>query len=346
MDLSPTRGPAKHFVDVGTVGEVGEALRWAAERGERVHVLGGGSNLVVADSGLSGLVIHMANQGLDFQESDESVLVTVAAGENWDEVVAATVDRDLRGLECLSGIPGTAGATPIQNVGAYGAEVADVVEQVEVVDRSTFEQERLNGGQCSFRYRASRFKENPDRFVVTGVKFRLRKDGEVCLAYPELARAMAVRSSKPGPKEVREAVLQLRRTKGMVLEEGAVPNVGSFFVNPVLTAQELMRVEAAAEISVPNYPIEGDGFKVPAAWLIEQAGMAPGLRRGPVGVSSRHALSLVHHGGGSTTDLLRLAAEIRSAVQTSVGVVLVPEPVFWGFSGRDPLGSFAEGENP
>ncbi len=344
-------GPAHWLADVSRSGALIQALRWASVRREKVALLGGGSNMVVADAGFDGLVVHLGLRGLEHERSGGSVLVTAAAGEPWDPVVRSTVEAGLAGLECLSGIPGTVGAAPIQNVGAYGREVADVLEAVRVLDRKSLEERTLGRGECGFGYRDSRFRRDPERFAVLSVTFRLVPNGPPTVRYPELERAVASAGRELGLPAVRETVLALRRSKSMVIEPWD-PNrrsVGSFFVNPVLPAAEARRVAERAAVvgavrdpsEVPRFPVgggaAGEQTKLSAGWLIEAAGFTKGTRRGTVGVSSRHALALVHHGGGTTSDLIALAREIRDTVRERFGVTLRPEPVFLGFARPDPL---------
>lgn len=345
-------GPARYFVEPASADALAETLAWAAARDLRTVVLGGGSNVVVADAGVDALVVRPALRGISRRPagSADRVLVAAAAGEPWDPFVRGTVEAGLAGLECLSGIPGTVGASPIQNVGAYGQEVAEVLETVGVLDRESLEQRTLSVGECGFAYRDSRFRREPDRFVVLEATFRLIPDGAPAVRYPELGRAVAAGGSSPSLGSVREAVLELRRSKSMVLDPGD-PNrrsVGSFFVNPVLASAEAegvveraVALGAAGDPSeVPRFPAGEGRVKLSAAWLIEAAGFPKGTRRGPVGISSRHSLALVHHGGGRTEDLLTLAREIRERVRERSGVTLRPESVFLGFEeGVDPLGS-------
>jgi UDP-N-acetylmuramate dehydrogenase len=334
-------GPARHLLEAADTTAVIDGLRWAAARALPVMVLGGGSNVVVGDAGFPGLVIRMASRGLDVEvePAADIVLVRVAAGEPWDPLVAETVRRGLAGLECLSGIPGLAGATPIQNVGAYGQEVAETIRSVQVVDRRTLEIADLPAERCGFSYRDSAFKRQPDRWVVVGVTFALRRDGAPIVRYRELEAALAG-ASPPTLADVRDAVLRLRRSKSMVIDPGD-PNrrsVGSFFTNPILAEAEAARLveRLVAErvvgdpADVPRFAAGEGRVKLSAGWLIERAGIAKGLRRGAVGVSSRHALALVHHGGGTTAALLALADEVRGAVARRFGVELVPEPVIVG----------------
>jgi UDP-N-acetylmuramate dehydrogenase len=335
-------GPARYLVTASDDATVLEALRWAQERALPVLALGGGSNLVISDSGFPGLVLRLAMRGISLEtEAGPVTLVRVAAGEPWDGLVAETVRRGLAGLECLSGIPGLAGATPIQNVGAYGQEVAESISAVRVVDRQSLEVRELTPGDCAFGYRDSLFKHHPDRWVVLGVTFALRSDGAPSVRYPELRQALSqVANPAPTLAEVRDAVLALRRGKSMVIEPGD-PNrrsVGSFFMNPIVPAAEATRlvqrlldervVANAAE--VPQFPAGGDRVKLSAAWLIERAGLTKGFREGAVGISSRHALALVHHGGGTTAALLALADRVQGTVERRFGVRLAREPVVVG----------------
>ena len=271
----------------------------------------------------------------------------MAAGEPWDPVVAAAVSRDLAGLECLSGIPGSAGATPIQNVGAYGQEVSDTIRAVRVLDRRDGSVAELAAKDCGFSYRDSEFKRHPGRHLVLSVTFALRPAGRPEIRYGELATALAAVSSSPSLADVRGAVLQLRRRKSMVIDPGD-PNrrsVGSFFTNPIVSEDHARavvdRALAAGLVDdagkVPRFAAGPGLVKLAAGWLIERAGLARGLRRGPVGLSSAHALALVHHGGGTTAHLLALAREVRAAVLERFDVRLSPEPVILDAGPDDPL---------
>jgi UDP-N-acetylmuramate dehydrogenase len=342
-------GAARWFLEAREGASLAAALRWAEEEGVAATVLGGGSNAVVADRGVDGLVVRMAQRGVELQSGGRAreELWTVAAGEPWDPLVARAVAAGLAGIECLSGIPGTAGATPIQNVGAYGQEVAEVVESVRVLDRTTLEEREMPPEECAFAYRDSLFRRRPERFAVLSVTLRLTRGGEPAVRYPELERAVAGTGERPSLASVRETVLALRRSKSMVIEPADENrrSVGSFFVNPVVMAGEAEAVVERAltagvardESEVPRFDGGAGRVKLSAGWLVERAGFPKGTRRGPVGVSSRHALALVHHGGGTTSDLLALAREVRQAVQERFGVTLQPEPVFLGFGEGDPL---------
>jgi UDP-N-acetylmuramate dehydrogenase len=307
-------GPAGAFLEAVTEAEL------VAAAPEAALILAGGSNVVVADSGVSGTVVRVATRGVERVGSR----LTVAAGEDWDALVARCVAEGLQGFECLSGIPGTVGATPIQNVGAYGQEVAETVESVRVLDRVTGRVERMPASACRFVYRGSVFKYH-DRLVVLSVTFRLRESPvSGPMRYAELARALDVPVGGSAPlAEVREAVLALRRRKGMVIDPGDADSVsaGSFFTNPVLDA---------APDGAPAWPEPDGRVKTSAAWLIEQAGFSRGYGNGRIGISSKHTLALVNRGGGTTAELMDLAHEIAGAVRERFGIALHPEPVLVG----------------
>ena len=340
-------GSARHFLAAEDTAAAIEGARWARNTGTALAVLGGGSNTVVADSGWNGLVIQPAMRGVTIEREGGIARLTVGAGETLDEVVALAVEEGLAGLECLSGIPGWAGATPIQNVGAYGQEIGEVTERVSALDLQTMRRVELSHGDCEFGYRSSRLRKTPGRLMVLEVTYRLEIDGTPTLRYPELRQMVEPRSGSASLEEVRDAVLEVRRSKSMNLDP-ADPNrrsVGSFFVNPVLDSTGLDEMCASARSAgvlgpaddPPTHPVPGGGFKLSAAWLIEHAGFSKGLRRGAVGISSRHALALVHHGGGTAGELVALAREIRDGVRETFGITLQPEPVFLGFDSINPL---------
>lgn len=339
-------GPARWFVEVRDEAGLREAMAWAASHKAELRILGGGSNVVVADAGVDAVVVRLGLTGVHVERRGGEVLVTVAAGESWDAFVAGCVEEGWQGVECLSGIPGTAGGTPIQNVGAYGQEVAETIQAVRVLDPTDGSIRRFSPAECGFSYRASAFRRAAGRLAVLDVTFALRPGGRPAVRYGELARTLAVRGVPPSVAAVREAVLELRRGKSMLVDRNdpASRSVGSFFVNPVVEPSDGERLVTAAVAAgvaaspedVPLYPAPGGRFKVAAAWLIERAGFPRGTRRGGVGVSPRHALALVHLGGGTTAELVALAREIRSAVRARFGVELQPEPVFWGFASADP----------
>jgi UDP-N-acetylmuramate dehydrogenase len=309
-------GPAASFIEVYEEAELTEAARDAA------LVMAGGSNLVIADTGVEGKVVRIATRGIE----RNGATLTVAAGEDWDALVAACVEQGLQGFECLSGIPGSVGATPIQNVGAYGQEVAETIESVRVFDRRTGEIVGMTPEDCRFEYRSSVFKYH-DRRIVLSVTFRLREsDVSGPLRYAELATALGVKIGATAPLiDVREAVLRLRRRKGMVIDRDDPDSVsaGSFFTNPIL--------EAAPD-GAPAWPEPDGRVKTSAAWLIEQAGFRKGYGNGRVGISTKHTLALVNRGGATTAELMALAHEIAAGVEDRFGIALHPEPVLVGHS--------------
>ncbi len=330
-------GPARFFAEVADPAKARAVLAFARDRQLPAFVLGGGSNLVVADEGFRGLVVRVTARGRTWSEAEGEVRVEAQAGETWDDLVADAVARRAAGLECLSGIPGTVGAAPVQNIGAYGQELAATVRRVRVLDRDTLAIAELDRDACGFGYRDSAFKRAPERFLVLALTLGLAKQGAPTVRYDELAAAVG---PDPGLANVRQAVLDLRRRKSMLLDE-ADPNgrsAGSFFTNPIVTSAFADQVAARAVAlhaapsaqAMPRFPL-GDGrVKLAAGWLIERAGLAKGFRMGPVGISSRHALALVHHGGATTEDLLRLACHVHDTVLARFGIALVPEPVFLG----------------
>nr|BFE63628.1 UDP-N-acetylmuramate dehydrogenase [Dactylosporangium thailandense] len=322
-------GQAGRLIEATTEEETLAALR---SEGEQL-ILAGGSNVVVADDGFPGTVVLLRQRGLTSEAGGDGITLTVAAGHPWDDVVATAVSSGWSGIESLSGIPGSAGATPIQNVGAYGQEVAETITAVRAYDRERDDVVTIPAAECGFAYRTSIFKHNA-RYVVLSVTFRLKvSSASTPIAYAELARTLGVEPGATAPlEEVRSAVLKLRAGKGMVLDP-ADPDtwsVGSFFTNPVVPAAAFERVrELAAEFGAPPSWPAGDAVKLSAAWLIERAGFAKGhgdLSRG-VALSGKHTLALTNRGSGTTSALLDLAREIRAGVESRFGVTLHPEPV-------------------
>jgi UDP-N-acetylmuramate dehydrogenase len=323
-------GPATELVEAHDEAGLIEAVRSADEQGLPVLVVGGGSNLVVADEGFEGRVVVVRHAGLSSEgDTCGGAFVEIGAGENWDDVVATAVDRGWIGIEALSGIPGTTGATPIQNVGAYGQEVSQTLARVRTWDRLLKGVRTFAAADCSFGYRTSRFKQDPGRHVVLGVTFQLTLgDLGAPVEYAELARALDIGIGERAPaREVREAVLGLRRSKGMVLDadDHDTWSTGSFFTNPVVPAD-------AVPEGAPTWPQTDGLVKTSAAWLIERAGFAKGYGNDRVRLSSKHTLALTNRGAASTADLLALARELRDGVEQRFGIVLVNEPVLVGCS--------------
>lgn len=327
-------GPARRLVTAYDEQSVVDVVRAADAAGEPLLVLGGGSNVVLPDEGFPGTVVRIAVHGLSAEAADDRVLLTVAAGEDWDGLVGHCVAEGLAGVEALSGIPGLVGASPVQNVGAYGQEVAQTVVGVRALDRASGKVVDLTPQECEFSYRHSAFKANPARWVVLGVTFALTASAlSEPVGYAELARRLGVAVGDRAPLgEVRAAVLQLRRGKGMVLDaaDPDTRSAGSFFTNPQLTAPELAALLTRVDSPPPSWPEPDGRTKVSAAWLIERAGFGKGAFDGPVGISSKHTLALVNRGGATTADLRRVAAAVRDGVREAFGVELVPEPVFVG----------------
>ena len=337
-------GPVSWFGRAESIEDVAGAHAWCAERGVELLVIGGGSNLIVADEGFSGLVLQMAIGGLKFSMRDGDTLMRAGAGESWDGAVAAAVQRGLSGLECLSGIPGRVGGTPLQNVGAYGQEVADTIDQVVCFDRATAATVTLSNAECAFAYRTSRFKqEDAGRFIVCEVSFRLRA-GAPTITYPDVLRVFAREMvGTPAVRDVRSVVLEIRQRKGMVLdpEDHDTRSVGSFFMNPIVSADAHARLVAAArEADAPGFPVAG-GVKVPAAWLIERAGFTKGVTVGRVGLSTKHPLAIVNRNGATAREIVEFAVRIKRKVSEQFGVWLRPEPVMVGF-GADPSVAFLQ----
>jgi len=334
-------GPARRLVEARDADEVVDAVRAADDAGEPLLVLAGGSNVVVADAGFDGTVLLLRSTGVRTQRHGDGVHLSVAAGHDWDELVADCVADGLAGVECLSGIPGSTGATPVQNVGAYGQEVADTVCSLTAYDRVARRVVRLAAEDCGFAYRSSVFKDGcPGRYVVLDVTFTLvpgRHSGP--LRYGELTRVLGVPAGGVAPLgDVRDAVLALRRSKGMVLDpdDPDTRSVGSFFTNPVLPdaawSELVARCEdvLGPEVRPPRWEAGPGLVKTSAAWLIERSGFAKGYGRDGVAISSKHTLALTHRGSGSTAALLGLAREIRDGVRDRLGVTLVNEPVLVG----------------
>jgi len=325
-------GPAARMVSLEREQDLAEVLASADASCEPVFVLGTGSNVVVGDAGFPGLVLRMALRGIEIRREGERVRVDVAAGEDWDPFAERAVAEGWRGVACMSGVPGLVGATPIQNVGAYGQEVRDTIAGVRVFDRRRATFVDLAPSECGFDYRASIFKRD-DRWIVTRVSFVFDCERLESIRYPELSKALGVKEGEPAPlSRVRETVLALRRGKGMVLDETDPESVsaGSFFVNPIVDAATAARVEAVAGQRPPGYPA-GDGrIKLAAAWLVERAGFARGWSLGRAGVSRKHALAIVNRGGATATEVLAAARAVRDGVRDRLGVTLEPEPVMIG----------------
>jgi UDP-N-acetylmuramate dehydrogenase len=327
-------GPARFFAEPSTDEDLIAAVEFAETRGLPVLILGSGSNLLVGDAGFPGLVLHLSHQEKIVGENGR---FTIPAGSLCDSVVAHFVENGWTGVECLSGIPGTMGAAPVQNIGAYGQEIADTLVEVRVFDRQTHRFRHLSQDECRFTYRQSLFKIEPDRYVILEVTLNLRRTTPSSPRNEELAQTLTTHADL---KQIREAVLAIRRKKGMVYDPShpCHRSAGSFFTNPVVSSSTADAIAACAlahgqirnSNEMPRYPQPDGHWKIPAAWLIEKAGIPKGFRQGPVGISPHHALALVHYGGGSTAQLLQLARYVQALVFNRFQVELIPEPVFIG----------------
>ena len=338
-------GPARWFVEAASEEEIAEAATWAKKHAAKLFVLGGGSNLLIADAGFDGLVLRIALRGISAQDATTpsgQTIYQAAAGENWDHFVERTTQAGCAGIECLAGIPGTVGGTPVQNVGAYGQEVASAIERVRAFDLQSRAFVEFAAAECGFAYRRSRFNSTDHkRYIVTRVDYRLTPGGAPTVRYADLQRALAERgaeSGEPSLAEVAAVVRRVRQSKGMLLVDGDPDcrSAGSFFKNPVVSEEQLRQIAAVSEKAPPRFPAGPDAenqgrVKVPAAWLIEQAGFAKGYALGAAAISSRHTLALVNRGEASAAEVLALAGQITNAVEERFGLRLEMEPVMVGF---------------
>jgi UDP-N-acetylmuramate dehydrogenase len=333
-------GMARYFVEAKDAGEVQEAVTFARSRALRLFVLGGGSNLVVADSGWPGLVLKIAVGGIvqrAGRDEDGKVIFDAGAGESWDKFVSRAVMARCAGVECLSGIPGSVGGTPVQNVGAYGQEVAETIVSVQVFDLRDSEIRELCREACGFSYRSSIFNTSESgRFIVLGVSYALTPEGKPRISYADLERHFAGRETAPDLAETREAVRHIRALKGMLIVAGDPDclSAGSFFKNPVLSEsqhEDLKRRAAARGLTVPSYPALVTHKKVSAAWLVEHSGFTKGYGMGRAGISSKHALAIVNRGAATATEVIALKDQIQHRVEEIWSIHLEPEPVMVGF---------------
>ncbi len=338
-------GAARYFAEIRREDEVPEALQFAKSRDLPLFILGGGSNLVVADSGWPGLVLRIEIGGIASPATKDapgnSVLFSVGAGVEWDDFVAQAVVQNCAGVECLSGIPGSVGGTPVQNVGAYGQEVSDTIESVRAFDTK---QERivvLPKPACGFRYRSSIFNTTErGRYIILKVNYRLKRGGAASLKYADLKKHFAEKvgdkKTPPSLLEVRDAVRAIRRSKGMLIVPGNEDcrSAGSFFKNPVLDESQFKELAERAtlkDLEIPSYPALDAQRKVSAAWLVERSGFSKGYELGTVGISHQHALALINRGDAKASDIVALKDQIQRGVQDAWGIALEPEPVFVGF---------------
>ncbi len=340
-------GAARWFVEATTEPEIEEAVAWAAERGVELFVLGGGSNLLISDTGFNGLVLKICLPGFDLVDFDgESKLLSVGAGVSWEDCVNHAIAANCAGIECLAGIPGTVGGTPVQNVGAYGQEVSTVIDRVRAFDRHERTFVELSAAECNFSYRRSRFNTTDrNRFIVTRVDYSLIPNGAPTIRYADLERTIAAShpaGNQPTLKEVASAVRRVRQSKGMLIVDGDPDcrSAGSFFKNPVISEELFKRVSACdAAAAPPRFPAgpgdeSANRVKIPAAWLIEHAGFAKGYAFGAAGISSKHTLALINRGGATAADILALAKIISDSVAEQFDVQLELEPERVGFSAK------------
>jgi len=330
-------GRARFFVRAFSPGDAEAAVEFAERQNLPLFVLGGGSNVLISDQGWPGLVLAIAIRGIQEESSGSTTLFRVGAGENWDAWVEHAVARNCAGVECLSGIPGSVGGTPIQNVGAYGQEVSETIVSVAAFDRCQKCVRHLSASECGFGYRTSAFNTaQRDRFLILRVTYGLRPGGAPRLRYADLERYFRGRDGAPTLSEVRDAVCKIRARKGMLITAGDPDSrsAGSFFKNPVLTADEhadLIRKAGERNLEAPSYPARSQQNKISAAWLVENSGFRKGYRQGGVGISSKHALALVNRGTATAAEIIGLKDEIQKRVQAVWGIRLEAEPVLVGF---------------
>ncbi len=330
-------GPARFFIDSKTITEVQEAVAFARSRDLPLFVLGGGSNLVISDSGWPGLVLKIGIAGIDERNENGKAIFDVGAGEEWDTFATRAVARNCAGVECLSGIPGSVGGTPVQNVGAYGQEVAESIESVLTLDLQDDQIRELCGEACGFSYRTSIFNTGESgRYIILRVTYGLTPGGQPRIEYADLKRHFSGWQQIPTLADTREAVRRIRASKAMLITPGDADarSVGSFFKNPVLSSEQhedLSRRAAARGLQIPSYPALDAQHKISAAWLVEHSGFSKGYDSGHVAISSKHALAIVNRGGATAADVVALKEHIQHRVQEIWSICLQPEPVFVGF---------------
>jgi UDP-N-acetylmuramate dehydrogenase len=326
-------GPARYFRHVENEQTLREVIDFAKSRNVPLFVLGGGSNLLIADAGYPGMVARIEIRGSQWMDEGERVRLIAGAGEDWDSVVAACIGRGLYGVECLSGIPGSVGGTPVQNVGAYGQEISETLLRVRAYDRQTDRVVELDRSECGFTYRTSVFNTVAlNRYIVLAVEYGLAKQGQPAVRYPDVQRELDG-VANPALPMVRNAVLRIRSSKAMVLQAGDPDcrSAGSFFKNPIVTEATYERIQSSTEEKVPRYPAPAGMVKTAAAWLIERAGISKGFSLGAAGVSRKHTLALINKGGATAADVIALAREIRKRVEDRFGIRLCVEPMLIGF---------------
>lgn len=329
-------GPAKWFVHAETESDVADAVAWARAHDVPLFVMGGGSNLLVSDAGFEGMVLHVGIRGIQGSDQDSKRTFRVAAGENWDDFVQRTVEDDFAGIECLAGIPGEVGGTPVQNVGAYGQEVANTVVRVRSYDVRTGELVEMSAAECGFGYRRSRFNtSDKGRYIILEVEYLLTRSGTPSLQYADLQKEFSA-TSAPSLAKVAQVVRRIRQSKGMLIVDGDPDcrSAGSFFKNPVVSREQAASVARTEGAEVPHYPAGHDQpehVKISAAWLIARTGFTKGYSLGQAAISTKHTLALVNLGGATASEILALANRIHSAVRDRFSIDLQMEPVMLGF---------------
>jgi UDP-N-acetylmuramate dehydrogenase len=329
-------GSARYFVRAGSAEDVTAAVSFAQEKNLPLFVLGGGSNVLISDNGWPGLVLQIGITGIDHTHERQTIRLIVGAGEDWDSFVGFCVTRHLAGLECLSGIPGSVGATPVQNVGAYGQEVSQIIASVLVFDLISKEVREMDAADCEFGYRSSIFNARErGRYIILRVTYEVRAGGAPSLRYADLQKYFTGRNEAPTLADVRKAVLEIRASKGMLITPGDPDSrsAGSFFKNPVLTIAQFDELSQRAQqrnLRVPSYPALSQQKKVSAAWLVENSGFAKGYVKGQAAISRKHALALVNRGNASATEIIALRDEIQQRVEQQWCIKLDPEPVVVG----------------
>ena len=330
-------GAARYFIEATSTAEVSQAVEFSKSANLPLFILGGGSNLVISDAGWPGLVLKIGITGINHRHGHDEVIFEAGAGEDWDKFVGMVVAHNIAGIECLSGIPGSVGASPVQNVGAYGQEVSNTIESVVALDLRDGQVHELSNQDCGFSYRTSIFNSTEQgRYIILQVNYSLNHGAEAYIAYADLKKYFAGWSEKPTLANVRDAVRKIRAGKGMLITAGDddCRSAGSFFKNPILSAdqyQALTARAAAKNLQIPSYPALDARKKVSAAWLVEHSGFSRGYGNGPVGISRKHALAIVNRGNATAADIVAFKEDIQQRVEEIWGILLEPEPVFVGF---------------
>jgi len=330
-------GAARYFIEATSIAEVSQAVEFSKSADLPLFILGGGSNLVISDAGWPGLVLKVGITGINHRHGHDEVIFEAGAGEDWDKFVGMVVAHSIAGIECLSGIPGSVGASPVQNVGAYGQEVSNTIESVVALDLRDGQVHELSNQDCGFSYRTSIFNSTErGRYIILQVNYSLKHGAEAYVAYADLKKYFAGWSEKPTLANVRDAVRRIRAGKGMLITAGDddCRSAGSFFKNPILSAdqyQALTARAAAKNLQIPSYPALDAQKKVSAAWLVEHSGFSRGYGNGPVGISRKHALAIVNRGNATAADIVAFKQDVQQRVEEIWGILLAPEPVFVGF---------------